>query len=105
MESNRQLQNASNGVFLMFCGLGILVAKGILLNPVSRIILAVLAAIWGLYLLATKSNSSTSGLMSLAAAAILLVFGGLMSGIAWLAGIVLLVIGGVSLVAGLVAGK
>ncbi len=89
----------------MFCGLGILVAKGILLNPVSRIILAVLAAIWGLYLLATKSNSSTSGLMSLAAAAILLVFGGLMSGIAWLAGIVLLVIGGVSLVAGLVAGK
>jgi len=91
--------------YRLLLGLGILVARGILLNPVSRIILAVLAAIWGLYLLATKSNSSTSGLMSLAAAAVLLVFGGLMGGIAWLAGIVLLVIGGVSLVAGLVAGK
>ena len=105
MKSNMQLQSASNGIFLMVCGLVITVANGILLNPFSRIVLAVLAIIWGLYLLATESNSSTSGLMSLAAAAILLVFGSLMRGLASIAGIGLIVIGGVSLVSGLITGK
>jgi len=104
-----QLQSASNGIFLMVCGLITLVAKGLLLNPVSRIVLAVLAIIWGiiwgLYLLATRSNSSTSGLMSLAAAAILLVFGGLMRGLASIAGIGLIIVGGVSFVSGLITGK
>ena len=105
MKSNMQLQSASNGVFLMLCGLVILVAKGLLLNPVSRIVLAILAIIWGLYLLATKSNSSASGLMSLAAAAILLVVGGLMRGLASIAGIGLIIVGGVSFVSGLITGK
>ncbi len=105
MKSNMQLQSASNGIFLMLCGLVTLVAKGLLLNPVSRVLMAVLAIIWGLYLLATKSNSGTSGLMSLAAAAILLVFGGLMRGLASIAGIGLIIVGGVSFVAGLITGK
>ena len=105
MKSKMQLQSVSNGIFLMLCGLVTLVANGLLLNPVSRILLAVLAIIWGLYLLATKSNSSTSGLMSLAAAAILLVFGGLMRGLASIAGIGLIIVGGVSFVSGLITGK
>ena len=105
MKSKMQLQSVSNGIFLMLCGLVTLVAKGLLLNPVSRIVLAVLAIIWGLYLLATKSNSSTSGLMSLAAAAILLVFGSLMRDLASIAGIGLIIVGGVSFVSGLITGQ
>jgi hypothetical protein len=43
--------------------------------------------------------------MSLAAAAILLVFGGLMRGVASIAGVGLIILGGISFVSGLITGK
>ena len=101
MQSERQIQSVSNGLFLAISGLFVLLAKAILLNPVSRVVLAAVAAFWGIYLLLTRRNSSTSGWMSLAAAAVMLLFGGLLSGITTVAGIGLIIAGGVSFFAGL----
>jgi len=101
MESERQVQSVSNGLFLAISGLAVLVAKGILLNPVSRVILAVVAAVWGIYLLVTRRNSSTSGWTSLAASAVLLLLGGLISGITTVIGVILIVAGGASFFGGL----
>ena len=81
MESKRNIQTVSNGVFLGASGIVILLAKGILLNPISRIILVVLAASWGIFLLIKGSESRTAGLMSLISSGVLLVFGSFLYGI------------------------
>ncbi len=96
MNANKQLPSLTNGAFLAVSGLVVLLARGVLLNPVSRIILAVLAAGWGVYLLIKGSESRTAGITSLVASGILLVFGGLLSGISTIAGIGLIIAGGVS---------
>jgi hypothetical protein len=101
MESKRSVQSISNGIFLGLCGLVVLIARTLLLNPVSTIILGTLAAVWGLYLLFTKTNSNASAIMSLIAAAALFLLGGLLRGLWTVAGIGLIVVGGISFFAGL----
>ena len=101
MESKNSLMNVSNGVLLAGGGLTVLLARGLLLNPVSRWILIAAATIWGIYQLAVKPRNKTAGITAMAGAGILLVFGGLLSGLSYIAGIGLIITGGVSLVAGL----
>ena len=100
MESKRNIQTVSNGVFLGASGIVILLAKGILLNPISRVILVVLAAGWGIFLLIKGSESRTAGLMSLISSGVLLVFGSFLHGISTIAGIALIAAGAISFFSG-----
>ena len=100
MEDNRQLQNIPNGLVLAGGGVAILIFKGIFLNPVSRIILAVAAIGWGAYQLVKNPENKTPGLASIASGAGLLVLGGLVQGLAGVAGVGLIIAGGISWISG-----
>ena len=101
MESNKQAQHYTNGLFLAGSGLAVLLARRIILTPTPRFILAGIIAIWGLYLMASGSANRTAGLMSLIGSGLLILFGGLLSGISFMAGIGLIVVGGISFFSGL----
>ena len=101
MESKKQVQNYTNGLFLVGSGLAVLLARRIILTPAPRFILAGIIAVWGLYLLASGSANKTAGLMNLIGSGLLILFGGLLSGVSFVAGIGLIVVGGISFFSGL----
>ena len=109
MGSKKDLQSLSNGIFLAGTGLAVLLLRKIILTPAPRFIIAAIIAVWGFYLLASGSGSSsgnrsgnrTAGIMSLIASGLLIVFGGPFSGIAFVAGIGLIIAGGISFLSGL----
>lgn len=105
MADNKQLQGASNGLVLMGSGVAVLLFKGLFLNPVSRVILAAIAGGWGIYTLITNPRNRDAGWISIGAAAGLLVFGGLLTGISTIAGIGLIIAGAVSSVTRLLKGS
>ncbi len=100
MNHDRQLQTVPNGVFLAGAGAAILIFQTIFLNPVSRSILAVVAAGWGVYTLISKPENRTQGWVSIAAGAGLFLLGGLFQGLATVAGIGMIVAGGISWLSG-----
>ena len=100
-EQRSLTQSLPNGLFLMGTGLAVVMANGLLLNPFTRTLLAVVAAGWGGYLLLTNPRARTTALASLAAGGILLLFGNLFRGLVNFAGIGLMVTGVVSFVSGL----
>ena len=103
MEEGRELTlGLPNAAFLAIAGFGILLANGLLLNPVSRYLIAGAATFWGGYLLIERrSSDKTAAYASLASAGVLVVFGGLLRGLANVAGIGLIIAGGVSFLSGL----
>ena len=100
MATKNQLQTLPNGILLAGGGLAVLLVKGLLLNPVSRFILAGVAGVWGIYQLITNKNK-TPGITAIASSGILIIFGTFVSGLATVAGVGLIIAGAVSLISGL----
>lgn len=96
MDSNRQIQTVSNGLFLVAGGAAVLLFRTLFLNWGVRIILAGAAAVWGVYLLIKNPENKTPGLVSLGASAALILFGGILKGLASVAGVGLIIAGGIS---------
>ena len=102
MDEQRQLVPGVTGAaFLAGSGLAILLANGILLNPVSRTILAAVAVGWGLWTVITKPQQRRSGWISVAGGGVMLLFGSLLQGLVSVGGVVLIVAGGISFLGGL----
>lgn len=102
MESeNRSLQTVSNGVYLAGTGLAVLITRQLLLSPVPRFILAGVAVVWGVYLLGKNQYNKTPGWTSIAVGGALALFGWLISGLSWIAGVGLIIGGAVSLISSL----
>ena len=68
---------------------------------ISAIILAGVAVVWGFYLLGKNPYNKTPGWTSIAVGGALALFGGLISGLSWVAGVGLIIGGAVSLISGL----
>ena len=98
---NRQLQTLPNGVYLAGTGLAVLITRRLLLTPVPRLILAGVAVVWGIYLLGKNPYNKTPGWTSLAVGGALALFGGLIAGLSWVAGVGLIIGGAVSFFSGL----
>lgn len=94
-----------NGLILAGGGLAVLTIRGLLLNPVSRYLLAAAAAVLGISMLVGNRKEKAPAFISLAAAAALLVLGGILKSVTGLLGGVLLAGGAVSVVLGLVGGR
>ena len=102
MDERKQLAApVAGGLFLAGSGVAVLLANGILLNPVSRTILAVAAAGWGVWVLVTQPHNRRAGWIALASGAGMFLFGSLLKGLVGFAGAALIVAGGISLVSGL----
>lgn len=102
MDERKQLvPGVAGAVVLAGSGLAVLLANGILLNPFSRTILAVAAAGWGVWVLATQSHNRRAGWIGIGSGVGMFLFGSVLKGLVGFAGIALIVAGGVSLVSGL----
>ena len=102
MESeNRQLQTVPNGLYLAGAGLAVLITRRLLLAPVPRFILAGVAVGWGFYLLGKNPYNKTPGWTSIAVGGALALFGGLIAGLSWIAGVGLIIGGAVSFFSGM----
>ena len=102
MDERRQLAPAATGaLFLAGSGLAILLANGILLNPVSRVILAAVAVGWGLWTVLTKPHLRRTGWFSVAGGGVMLLFGSLLQGLVSVGGVILIAAGGISFLSGL----
>ena len=87
MDEQRQLAPGVPGaLFLAGSGLAILLANGILLNPVSRVILAAVAVGWGLWTVLTRPQMRRTGWFSVAGGGIMLLFGSLLQSLVGVAG-------------------
>ena len=102
MDERKQLAPpVAGGLFLAGTGVAVLLANGILLNPVSRTILAVAAAGWGVWVLVTQPHNRRAGWIALASGAGMFLFGSLLKGMVSFAGAALIVAGGISALSGL----
>ncbi len=107
MESqNRQLPALPNAVFLAASGVGMLLAKGLLLEPrVPRLLIAATAVIWGFYLLGKNRDNQAPGWTSIGAGAALALFGRLLAAVSGIAGLGLIAAGLISAISDLVRRK
>ena len=102
MDEGKQLAPAvAGGVFLAGTGVAVLLANGLLLNPVSRTILAVAAAGWGVWVLITQPHNRRTGWIAIASGAGMFLFGSLLKGMINFGGAALIVAGGIAAVSGL----
>lgn len=102
MDERKQLAPPiAGGLFLAGSGVAVLLANGILLNPVSRTILAVAAAGWGVWVLISQPDNRRAGWIALASGAGMFLFGSLLKGLVGFAGAALIVAGGISALSGL----
>jgi hypothetical protein len=102
MDERKQLAPpVAGGLFLAGSGLAVLLANGILLNPVSRTILAVAAAGWGVWVLISQPHNRRAGWIAIASGAGMFLFGSLLKGLVSFAGAALIVAGGISALSGL----
>ena len=102
MDERKQLApEFAGGIFLAGSGVAVLLANGILLNPVSRTILALAAAGWGVWVLITQPHNRRAGWIAVASGAGMFLFGSLLKGLVGFAGAALIVGGGISLLSGL----
>ena len=97
MDEQRQLVAGVPGsLFLVGSGVVILLANGILLNPVSRTILAAVAIGWGVWTILTRPQLRRTGWVSMAGGGIMLLFGTLLQGLVGVGGVILIAAGGIS---------
>ena len=102
MDERKQLAPpVAGGLFLAGTGVAVLLANGILLNPWSRTILAVVAAGWGVRVLITEPHNRRAGWIAIASGAGMFLFGSLLKGLVSFAGAALIVAGGISALSGL----
>jgi hypothetical protein len=101
MESDNKLPALPNSAFLALSGGAILLARQIILWPPARLLIAAGAIGWGFYLLGREPYNKTPGWTSIAAGGALALFGGLLAGVSWIAGVGLIAAGVVSFVSGL----
>ena len=90
-----------SALFLAGSGLAVLLANGILLNPVSRTILAAVAVGWGLWTVLTRPHLRRAGWSAVAGGGIMLLFGSVLQGLVSVGGVLLIAAGGVSFLSGL----
>lgn len=103
---NKNLPALPNALFLAASGVGVLVAKGLLLEPrVPRLLIAATAVIWGFYLLGKNRYNQAPGWTSIAAGAALALFGRLLSAVSGVAGVGLIIAGLVSAITGFLRGS
>ena len=101
-DEQRQLVPAiPSALFLAGSGLAVLLANGILLNPVSRTILAAVAVGWGLWTVLTRPHLRRAGWSAVAGGGIMLLFGSVLQGLVSVGGVLLIAAGGVSFLSGL----
>ena len=102
MDEGKQLAPAvAGGLVLAGAGMAVLLANGILLNPVSRTILAVAAAGWGVWVLISRPHDRRTGWIAVASGAGMFLFGSLLKGLVGFAGAALIVAGGITALSGL----
>lgn len=102
MDERKQLAAPiAGGLVLAGTGVAVLLANGILLNPVSRSILAVAAAGWGVWVLITQPHNRRAGWIALASGAGIFLFGSLLKGLVGFGGAALIAAGGISALSGL----
>ncbi|MCY4484012.1 MAG: hypothetical protein OXC12_14145 [Spirochaetaceae bacterium] len=102
MDEGKQLAPAVvGGTLLAGTGVAVLLANVILLNPVSRTILSVAAAGWGVWVLIAQPHNRRAGWTALACGAGMFLFGSLLKGLVGFAGAALIVAGGISALSGL----
>lgn len=102
MDERKQLAApVAGGLVLAGTGVAVLLANVILLNPVSRTVLAVAAAGWGVWVLITQPHNRRTGWTAIASGAGMFLFGSLLKGMVGFAGAALIVAGGISAVSGL----
>ncbi len=102
MDERRQLAPGVPGaLFLAGSGLAILLANGILLNPVSRVILAAVAVGWGLWTVLARPHMRRTGWFSVAGGGVMLLFGSLLQSLVGVGGVILIAAGGISFLSGL----
>lgn len=103
---DKRLPALPNALFLAASGIGVLLAKGLLLEPrVPRLLIAATAVIWGFYLLGKNRDNQAPGWTSIAAGAALALFGRLLAAVSGIAGLGLIAAGLISAISGLVRGK
>ena len=100
MESDKQLATVSNGLFLAAGGVAVLLFRGLFLILPIRIVLAGAVAVWGVYTLMKNPDNKTPAYASFGASALLIFFGGLLRGLTSIAGIGMIIAGGVSWISG-----
>lgn len=100
MESDKQVSVVSNGLFLAAGGASVLIFRTLFLNRPVSIILAIAAIAWGIYSLIKNPENKTPAYASLGAGALLFLFGGLIRGLISIAGIGMIIAGGVSWISG-----
>jgi hypothetical protein len=102
MDERKQLAApVAGGLVLASTGVAVLLGNVILLNPVSRTILSVAAAGWGVWVLVTQPHNRRAGWIALASGAGMFLFGSLLKGMVSFASAALIVAGGISAISGL----